>query len=258
MMRRSDSRRASRQPPLKSTRRTRRVGACLPAQVRLARRRRRGQEECGPWLAIAVAAAVLGEALARSVFGFAIGLASPPRRANARSAGSVDNGAATVQTPHPGAVGTIAADTGLARFETARPVYLPPLTVGDVALARAVDYLLRNEGGRYGRATEARWQTVDAASLSLGVYLRDVDHRSGWRSLQREIASFQLQGARPVLREDRDLDREKLSKLVQLSRVWAGRGTNILLGSGDGGIDDAPAPELVPRDDLDPPGSFRP
>ena len=198
--------------------------------------------------------AVLGEALARPLVGLVVhaakrpGVATPATRPVPISLGP---GRSLQVLPLP--VPTLAADTGMTRFEKPRADYLPPLCLGDAALARALDFLMRNGGGRHGPVTEARWRTVDAASLPLGVYLRHVDDRSAWRSLQREVAACAVTGARPVLGEDRNLGREKLNKLATLSRVWAARGTRLLLDGPDSD-DPAPTPELVPEGDLEPTG----
>ena len=248
-------------PPeaVRDLRRKRRPGACFRVRMHQARRHRRraGQRAEGPWIFLALAAAVLGDALTRILLGL-------PRQAMERSRAVPANGA-TMTTPDVRARGAgepatpvqpSPADTGIARFERARTDYLPPLSVGDAALARALDYLIRNGGGRHGPATEARWLTVDAASLPLGVYLRSVDDRSAWRSLQREVGACLITGARPVLREDRNLDREKLHKLATMARVWATRGSLLMLDGPDGD-DPSPTPELIPEGDVDPVGGPR-
>lgn len=236
--------------------RKRRPGACVQVRMRRARQRRRraGRDADGPWVLLAIAAAALGDTLARSVLGIATTAAARPQTSSSTaSATGLSIGRKSGSPGRDEAARTLAADTGLARFERARIDYLPPLSLGDAALARALDYLIRNNGGRHGPATEARWRTVDAASLPLAIYLRHTDDRSAWRSLQRELQTCTVTGARPVMREDRDLGREKLVKLVELSRVWAARGTLLLLDGPDSG-DPAPAPELVPDGDLEPTG----
>jgi hypothetical protein len=237
----------------KAGRRKRRPGRCLRVRMHQAARRRRraGHGADGPWAFLAIVTAVLGEALARPLVGLVVHAAARPRVETSAARPvltSLGTGCSLQGLSPP--VPTLPADTGMSLFERPRTDYLPPLSLGDAALARALDYLVRNGGGRHGPATEAQWRTVDAASLPLGVYLRHVDDRYAWRSLQREVVACAVTGARPVLREDRDLGREKLNKLAALSLVWATRGTFLLLDGSDRD-DAAPTPELVPHDDLD-------
>ncbi|WP_210318434.1 hypothetical protein [Aureimonas endophytica] len=138
-----------------------------------------------------------------------------------------------------------------------RPSYLPALSPDETRLAHSLAFVIRNRGGRHGPVAASHWRTLDAATLPLAVYLRDIDDRGLWPSLEREVSAYRLSGLRPVLAQDRTLGQERLVKLVQLAPRWKARGVALL--AGDGGRDpDQPRLELVPGDDLDGNGGWRP
>jgi hypothetical protein len=105
--------------------------------------------------------------------------------------------------------------------------YLPPLSIGDLELARALDFLIRNRGSQ-GPVADRRWQVVERVSLPLAVYLREIDDRSRWGDLRNEIRRTQASCVRTPDPSERDLNREYLVKVAALAGTWVDRGWSLL------------------------------
>ncbi len=121
--------------------------------------------------------------------------------------------------------------------------YLPPLSIGDLELARALDFLIRNRGSQ-GPVADRRWQVVERGSLPLAVYLREVDDCSRWGDLRNEIRCAQVSCVRTPDPSERDLKREYLVKVATLANAWVDRGRSLLAES-ETAKKDSGSPTLV-------------
>lgn len=213
------------------------IGACVPLIMRRARRakERAPRLPCLPEVIfLTVLAGLFAKAALRAIF--ALSTRPSPSRT------SFEGGE---QSPRPvGLKGSLGANetAGIIHGQTPGD-YLPPLSIGDLELARALDFLIRNRGSQ-GPVADRRWQVVERISLPLAVYLREVDDRSLWCELRNETRRTQVSCVRIPDPSERDLNREYLVKVATLAGTWVDRGRS-LLAELEAAEKDPGSPELV-------------
>lgn len=229
----------------RTARKRRRLGVCVAVRVRRLRRRRRGGVGGLTIVLLGLIAARLAQGVtALLVLGELFRRQGPRDDASTTPADIPARGSPESPAVAATAVPHVAPRVNNPSTRT-RPSYLPTLSSGEIQFARSLAFLIRNRGGRHGPAAAMHWRNLDASSLPLAVYLRDVDDRGQWRGLEREVAAYRLAGLRPVLAQDRILGQERLLKLIQLAPRWKARGAAMVAGDGDG-EPEQPRPELVP------------
>lgn len=121
-----------------------------------------------------------------------------------------------------------ATDTGFGIRGKDSADYLPPLSLGDAEIVRAVQFLIRNKGGNDGPVAKRMWQVLDQSALPLSVYLRDVQDRSAWHGLRADISQQPLPQLRPVPQHERRIRDETGARLAALIPIWTDRGNELI------------------------------
>ncbi len=236
-MTRRNSKRQKNRHGSRSSRRQ--VGACIPVIMRRARRAKERAPRL-PCLPEVIFLTVLAGLLVRTAI-----LALSTRPSPSWTVFEGDK-----RSPRPvGFNGSRGADetAGIIHGQTPRD-YLPPLSIGNLELARTLDFLIRNRGSQ-GPMADRRWKIVQRISLPLAVYLREIDDCSRWGELRNEIRRTQVSCVRTPDPSERDLNREYLVKVATLADTWVERGRS-LLAELEMAETDPSSPKLV----LDPSG----
>lgn len=128
-----------------------------------------------------------------------------------------------------------------------RPGYRPPSSFLARDVAQVVAFLIRNRGKLDNDVVRMKWDILDAASLPLAIYLRDIEASGSWNELDAEtlavppdLCTLPSEGTPRSLRH---------RKLLFLLPEWIARGEALLSGAGSDGSDDDPR-----LDDPDPNG----
>lgn len=218
-MTRHDANRSENRHGLRSPRRQ--IGACVPLIMRRARRAKKRAPRL-PCLPEVIFITVLAGLLSRAVLLAIFAPSTRPSPSRAVSESGEQSPRLLDFSGSPGADRT----AGMVHGQTRRD-YLPPLSIGDLELARALDFLIRNRGSQ-GPVADRRWQVVERVSLPLAVYLREIDDRSRWSDLRNEVRRTQAPCVRTPDPSERDLNREYLVKVATLADTWVDRGRSLL------------------------------
>lgn len=138
-------------------------------------------------------------------------------------------------------------DVGGAVDGDPKPGYRPPPSFLARDVTQIVAFLIRNRGKLDNDAVRMKWDILDAASLPLAVYLREIEAGGTWGDLEKEtlavppdLCTLPSEGTPRSLRH---------RKLLFLLPEWIARGEALLSGAGTDGSGDEPRP-----DDPDPNG----